>query len=284
MEIIKDDIAKFLHRHLVPLCAVFKYKKKALVYIATSFILSSKDEWFLITAGHVALEIKGYLENPEYCLEKVFLYDYGGLGATHHEPIPFKLTLDNLLIFGNETTLDYSAIFIRPYYRKLLMANNIEPLNEETWLRQPRSPDFYLMLGVPHQMVSVEWNNDTNSAINQVQIVTTLLHVQHAMQHPDGLAIRSSARWYGYVELAPPIADIKGMSGAPIFAFKHTADGGFRYWLVGVLSSWNESNKAIAACLAQGLGEYLTEGINQFEKWQDNEANTVDVKRHATDP
>ena len=51
------------------------------------------------------------------------------------------------------------------------------------------------MIGVPRQMVSVEWNNDAKSAINQVNIVTTLLQVHHAKQRPVGLAKRSSARW-----------------------------------------------------------------------------------------
>lgn len=268
MEVTEDDLAALFHRHLVPLCAVFTIQNKAAVYVATAFVLSAKDEWFLVTAGHVALDIKSHMENPRYGLEKVFLYDYGGFGAVHYEPIPFELTSDNLLVFGDETTFDYSVIHLRPQYKDLLIANRIEPLNEEAWLHQPQNPEFFIMLGVPRQMVSVEWNNDANSTINQVNIVTTLLQVQHAIQRPVSLTIRSSARWYGYAKLAPPIDDISGMSGAPIFAFKHTVDGELRYWLIGVLSSWNRGNKAIAACPAQNLGDYLAEGINQFRKWQ----------------
>ena len=143
MEVTNDDLTAYFQRHLVPLCAVFTIENKAAVYVATAFVLSAQDEWFLVTAGHVALDIKSHLENPKYCLEKVFLYDYGGFGAVHYEPIPFELTSDNLIVFGDETTLDYSVIHLRPHYKNLLIANSIEPLNEEGWLHQPQNPDFF---------------------------------------------------------------------------------------------------------------------------------------------
>ena len=53
------------------------------------------------------------------------------------------------------------------------------------------------------------------------------------------------------------------MSGAPIFAFKHTDGGGLEYWLIGVQSSWNKGNKAIAACPAQNLGYELSESVGK---------------------
>ena len=283
MEVTKNELVAFFHRHLVPICLVFTIENKAAVYVATAFVLSAQDEWFLVTAGHVALDIKSYLENPKYCLEKVLLYDYGGSGAVHYEPIPFELISDNIIILGDETTLDYSVIHLRPHYKNLLIANNIEPLNEEVWLKQPQNPDFFWMIGVPRQMVSVEWNNDANSAINQINIVTTLIQVKHAIQRPVGLAKRSSARWYGYAKLVPPIDDISGMSGAPIFAFKQSDSGELRYWLIGIQSSWNRGNKAIAACLTHNLGGYLTEAINQFKNWQANQTNTADEKSLAVD-
>lgn len=271
MEVTNDKLVAFFHRHLVPFCTIFTVENKAAAYVATAFVLSAENEWFLVTAGHVALDIKSHLQNPKYSLEKVFLYDYGGIGAVYNEPIPFELTSNNLLVFGDEKTLDYAAIHLRPHYKRLLTANNIEPLNEEVWLRQPQKPEFFNMLGVPLQMVSVEWNDDAKSLINQVNIVTTLLHVEHAPLRPVGLAKRNSARWYGYVRLTPPIDDISGMSGAPIFAFKHTRDGELRYWLVGVQSSWNRGNKAIAVCPAKKLGDFLAEGIKKFKECQANQ-------------
>jgi hypothetical protein len=201
----------------------------------------------------------------------------------HYEPIPFELISDNLIVFGDETTLDYAAIYLRPYYKNLLIANKIVPLNEETWLKQPQNPEFFIMLGVPRQMVSVKWNNDAKSAIKQVNIATTLLHIEHAPQRPDGLAARNFDRWYGYVTLASPLEDISGMSGAPIFAFQHTINGELRYWLIGVQSSWYKSNRAIAVCPVQNLGDSLARGIKQFKEWQGNQANAADPKTRAAD-
>jgi hypothetical protein len=156
MGVTKEELVAFFHRHLVPLCMVFTIENNAAVYVATAFVLSAENEWFLVTAGHVASDIKSFLENPQYSLVQAFLYDCGGLGAVHYEPIPFELISDNLLVFGDETTLDYAAIYLRPYYKNLLIANKIVPLNEETWLKQPQNPEFFIMLGVPRQMVSVK--------------------------------------------------------------------------------------------------------------------------------
>ena len=143
MEVDEDKLVSFFHRHLVPLCAIFTVENKAAVYVATAFILSAENEWFLVTAGHVALDIKSYLQNPKYSLNKALLYDYGGLSAVHREPIPFELIPDNLLVFGDEITLDYGVIHLRPHYKDLLIANGIEPLNEEVWYHQPQEPQFF---------------------------------------------------------------------------------------------------------------------------------------------
>jgi hypothetical protein len=260
-----EALVSYFHKHLVPFCAIFTKDNKAAVYVATAFVLSAKEEWFLVTAGHVGLDIKEYLQDSEYRLDKILLYDYGGLDAIHYEPIPFELTSDSLLVLGDDTTLDYAVVHIRPHYKRLLAANGIVPLNEEVWLKHPKQPEFFMMLGVPHQMISVEYNNDTNSAISQVNFVTALLNVEHSPRRPVGLAQRSCARWYGYAKLAPPIDDISGMSGAPIFAFQRMSNGELRYWLIGVQSSWNSGNKAIAACPATDLGNYLIEGIKIYE-------------------
>ncbi len=283
MEVTKDEIVALFHRHLVPLCIVFTTENKGAVYVATAFVLSAEGEWLLVTAGHVASDIKDYLENPQYCLVNAFLYDYGGLGAIHYEPIPFELTTDNLLIFGDDTTLDYAVIHLRPHYKNLLIVNNIEPLNEETWLKHPQNPEYFMMLGVPREMVSVEWNNDAKSAINQVNVATAFLPIEHVEQGPDGLAIRSFDRWYGYVTVTTPLDDISGKSGAPVFAFQHTVNGEWRYWLIGVQSSWNRGNKAIAVCPAQILGNCLAKEVKKFKEWQANQANAADAKNRAAD-
>jgi hypothetical protein len=283
MEDERNKIVGFFHRHLVPLCAVFTIDNKAEIYVATAFVLSVRDIWFLVTAGHVGLDIKKYLENPDYNLEKAFLYDAGGHDSVHSQLFPFELTSDTLIVLGDEKTLDYAFILILPYYRDLLIANNIVPLNEETWLTQPKNPNFYWMIGIPRQMISVKWNNDTNDVIDQVNFATTLLHVRHASQRPVGLAKRSYARWYGYATLAPPIDDISGMSGAPIFAFRQSAKGELRYWLIGILSSWNKGNRAISACLAQNLSDVLVQIIARLQNGEANKANSADAKSRVAD-
>jgi len=38
------------------------------------------------------------------------------------------------------------------YYKQQLEANNIQPLNEEVWEKQPENPDFYVSLEIPTEI------------------------------------------------------------------------------------------------------------------------------------
>ncbi|MFC1650658.1 hypothetical protein ACFL2X_03735 [Candidatus Latescibacterota bacterium] len=262
-----NDILGFFKKHLVPLCVIFTKGGKACPFFATAFILSAEDEWFLVTAGHVAEEIKSILTDPNYSLVGAKLCDIGGLNAKHSMPIPFDLTPEKFIILGNEKTYDYAVIFLDPYYIRLLERNGVEPLDEQVWLYQPIEPEFFTMLGVAKQMVSPLWNED-KSVIDGIGVATTLHRVDHSPQRPKGIEEKNAPRWYGYISTDSSIDDIVGMSGAPIFAFKHTDGGGLKYWLIGVQSSWNHGNKAIAACPAQNLGLLLSNLVKEIRDLQ----------------
>lgn len=221
---INYGILRFLQKHLVPLCAIFDNDNKVYPYFATAFVLSAKDEWFLVTAGHVALEIKSYLMDPNYSLKEAILCDTGVLNAKHQIPIPFDLTPEKLIIYGDEKTYDYAVIHLENYYIRLLRENGVEPLDEQVWLHQPKEPEFFTMLGVTNQMVSPIWN-ENKSMITGMGTGTTLHPVEHSHKRPIGIMKRNEPRWYGYISKGSAIDDIGGMSGAPIFAFKHTDNG-----------------------------------------------------------
>lgn len=261
----RDELVGFFHRHLVPICIIFDKDKKNAVYVATSFVVSIRNQWFLVTAGHVAKEINEYLNDTSFQLLNAFLYDSGGLHVKHLDPIPFELTPETFIVLGDDDTLDYAVIYINDYYRKLLQKNGIEPLNEQVWLHQPENPEFYTLLGVPNRLITVEWNNDVKRTVSSLKIITTLHRVIYSQVRPDGLKKLEYPRWYGYIDLNESVNDIKGASGGPIFAFKRTNQDELRYWLVGIQSTWNPSTKAISACPAIILCNYLDNILKQYE-------------------
>ena len=129
---------RFLNKHLVPLLVNFKEGNKACPFLATAFVLSAENMWFLVTAGHVAQDINFYLTNPDYYYVEAFLCDIGGPNAKNQIPIPFDLTPETFIIFGDEKTCDYAVIHLESYYINFLKTNGVEPLDEQVWLYQPK--------------------------------------------------------------------------------------------------------------------------------------------------
>jgi len=276
-----SESVDILQKHLVPICAVFDKDGKNVVSVATSFVVSIENRWFFVTAGHVAEEINGFLTDASFQLLKTFLYDSGGFKASYNDPIPFDLTPETFIILGNENTVDYAVIHVEDYYRRLLEKNGIEPIYEQVWRSPPEAPEFYKLLGIPKQLISIERNNDPKRTVLSLGITATQHHVTHSPARPSELKETKYPRWYGHIKSD---FNIKGVSGGPIFAFKRNAQNEPRYWLVGIQSAWHPSTKAIAACPAKILCEYIADIVKQCEKLtQANQANPADAKSRATD-
>jgi hypothetical protein len=206
------ELVAYFHKHLVPLYAIFSIRDKAACYVATAFVLSAEDEWFLITAGHVAIDIIDQLKDPSCRLRRAFLDDAGGLDAKDRHSVPFDLTPENIAVLGDEKTLDYAVIHLGQYYRRLLEKNGVEPLDERVWLHQPINPELHFIIGVPRKLISVEWG-DPQSIIRSLGIVTTLHRVTYLPHRPTGLGETTYPRWYGTITTDDRLQDIRGMMG-----------------------------------------------------------------------
>ena len=258
----QNNPVSFFHEHMVPICCVFSIADKQKPYVVTAFILSAEDEWFLITAGHVAKDLLSYLENPDFHLKGATLFDYGGYRARYLQPVPFDLTAEKLVVLGDEQSYDYAFIYLGNYYRRLLEENGIRALNEEVWLRQPRNPTIHVLIGVPNQLVSEEYDNKT--AITNLFITSSLFFVRHVQSRPSELKETQHPRWYGYINLNEQVDDIKGVSGAPILACEETGSGELRYFLVAVQSTWHPGTRAISACPVNLLVSFLANAVKEY--------------------
>lgn len=67
----------------------------------------------------------------------------------------------------------------------------------------------------------------------------------------------------GLDDIESHIQDIGGMSGGPVFGASKT-DGEYRYWLVGLQSSWEPSSRVIAT-----VGVHLTHRV--LRPWAESE-------------
>jgi hypothetical protein len=241
-----DQILAFFNRHVITLIVEIKKADIIAPIAITSFVLSVRDEWVLVTAGHCLQWIDEY-KKEGYTLGRCFLKDSMGSGATHFEPVIFVYDYANPQYIRDSREMDYGFIPLSKYYRDLLSANNICPLNEEVWKLQPKEPEFYALIGVPSEFFNQDW---------ETMGFMSVLNFIEECERPDISPESELPLFYGKIQLHPDQTSIKGMSGGPIFAFKHV-DGNIRYWLRALQSRWLDQSQIVIGCPTTLLGEAL---------------------------
>jgi len=250
-----DELVGFFQRHVVPVFFTFQKEQDTQNFVVTAFVLSVSDQWFLITAGHCIRDIEARIDYYGYDNTRSQLIDSLGLGATHPEPIPFVYKDSHPAQLSDDYAFDYGVMALSPYYRQLLQANNVQPLNEEVWKKQPSEVDFYMLLGIPAELVKV---NSTN-----VELAPTLHTVEPIDQMPERFTKVDAPLFYGHIVLGEDMSSIKGMSGGPVFAFHTNDKGELRYWLIALQSRWLPESHFIAACPTKLLGHFLEDVLVQ---------------------
>lgn len=245
-----SKIVKYFSRHLVPISVTFERDGNKLVIFITSFVLSVRDQWILVTAGHWDDEIDRLLSEG-YKIIRSYLIDSLGSDAKHLEPIPLDFNPGRIIRLAREPEFDYGVMPLSQYYRDLLENNGVKALDEEVWKKQPASCDFYKLLGIPSMLVTP----DEDTGYSSVGI--TLIDLERVEQRPDGFPDTDIPLFYGRIELGKGIMDIRGMSGGPIFGFQISDDEQLRYWLIALQSTWLPSSRYVKACPTKILGDYL---------------------------
>jgi hypothetical protein len=242
------DVIDYFYKHIVPLLFTFQKEEKYQNLVITAFVLSVSEQWFLITAGHCITEIENIRENG-YKLVRCKIIDSFGIEAVHKQPIPFPYDTVPHSCLSDDCAFDYGVIKLTTYYKNLLLQNNVRALDEEAWKKQPVNVDFYVLLGIPAELVKTESVN--------VSITPTLHKVEPLDDKPEGFSDVGIPLFYGHILLGDGIESMKGLSGGPIFAFHKNKKGEVRYWLTALQSRCLPDSQYIAACPTKLLGEFL---------------------------
>ena len=250
-----DELVGYFNKHLVPV--YFTFEKDGCTYhrYFTAFLISISNKWFLITAGHCMNDIDRNLSEG-YEIKKSRLIDSGGLNAKHKYPIPFEY-VEVPRMHVDVAGLDYGVIYISDFYRAQLEANNVKPLDEEVWEKQPDNPDFYMLIGMPEELTEVDGDN--------FKIITTLHPIEKIDQKPRDFDETDASMFYGKITLDDTCSDIGGMSGGPIFSFMKNDKGDLRYWLHAVQSKWLRGQQYLAACMMTPFIASLKDEISKIE-------------------
>jgi hypothetical protein len=250
-----SDLVGLFQKHLVPIFFSCQKDKEIQNFVVTSFVLSIKSQWFLITAGHCISKIEKLTNKHGYKIENCYLIDSLGLNSRYRNPIPFDYITSKPLCLSENGDFDYGVILLSSYYQELLEANHIQPLNEEVWKKQPAKIDFYTLMGVPHQLTKV--------ALNNIEITTTLHKIELLDKKPDEFPDTDAPLFYGRITLDDSVTNIEGMSGGPIFGFFKNDKNELRYWLIALQSTWLKQSGFIKACPTHLLGRFLEETLKK---------------------
>src|SRR6266487_3461966 len=205
-----NDFIAFFHRHLIPMVFVFKKSDVTTSFVITAFVLSVQEQWFLVTAGHCLQKIDE-MKKEGYAIQKCYLMDSMGVGATHFDPIIFTYDLAKPQYMPDSREMDYGIIPLSTYYQRLLSANKVTPISEEFWRLQPNNPESFALIGIPDE--SIQRNDNT------VGIITALNWIEEC-EKPEHLPNTQLPLFYGKITLHSNQSSIRGMSGGPILAFE----------------------------------------------------------------
>ena len=233
------------------------------IFSCSAFVVSVKDTWFLITAGHVLKEIQTAKEQGQQ-IQGWFLDNSMSDRATDNHATYFAFDrAEKFFYFDEEEGYDYAFIEL-DYLTRLNLEIGITALSEQAWRQSlPSKFDEYFLLGVPDESVE----QDLNSASVTKTLVSApldklgseeLANIASNIPLKDGL-------FYGQLHPVPEGAknipqSIVGMSGGPIFGLKHF-DENSRYWVIAIQSWWNRESRIIRACYVRVLCEWLEHQI-----------------------
>ena len=230
----------------------------------SGFLVTVRNLVYLMTAGHALAQIEEAMQNGQK-LTGWMLDDSFGWEARHREPIPFDFlgaARRHIVADG----MDYGIVHLTPYFVRLLIANGVKAIGEESWEREwPTHFDAYALLGLPAQLVTPL--GGVKGAVSRVMALMPVQKIDDESIVPDQLK-HPSPRIYGRVTLPtdePAFDSIVGMSGGPLFGFKYDAAGKRvgQYWVIGVQAAWDPETRIIAACPIQQMLRAISSAIDE---------------------
>ena len=237
----------FFYRHIVPI--VFVFQKDGEIYEAqiSSFVVSIKGKWFLVTAGHCLRYIEEDI-GKGYKVIKCGLADSLGINSKDHYYVNFVYNKCKKLII-EDYGLDIGIIILSEYHKGLLQANNVIALSEECWEKQPKDPDGYALVGIPDSLIE--------KSKKGFEFHPAFFDVKKCKSKPEVFPGVEIPRFYGSINLEDKIDKIDGISGSPIFAFKKDNQGNLKYWLTAVECSWLIESKLISGCYIKDIAKSI---------------------------
>lgn len=260
---------KYLGRHIVALCGRYVYLDESgkpvgepMFYSYTGTVFEVLGSWCIVTAGHVLRGIEAASNNKKVRIESQVLADYCGVGATNHDPIPFKpLEQGWMYIDDEDLGLDFGMIFVSPLYRDNLKSNGILPLTSRQWhFPQDTKFESHGIVGFPD-----EYSGPATSSMD-VSLVGRVKPTFVPIRRLENDTTKTFTRFKAQIIDMGNQKSIKGMSGGPIFGF-YLEGGETKYLLEALQVEWNEISK-VYGCPILTMMTILQARLNEYQDSQ----------------
>ncbi len=250
-----DDLKLLLKqfgKHLVCLAGSYRVlndngepAQDEMFYSYTGFVISTGDEWFIVTAGHVLKDLEEKLRDKRILITGRVLADYFGADAVTFAPIPFDVLEEPKVFVDDESLgLDVGVVHLREYYRNLLKANNVLPA---PFRKEPIDSysQFYgfSIVGFPDEKTKTLASSGDPQAGGAVMPV--LVPIQLDMEAPTD--DRPFPRLVGHTVDMGDLVSIVGISGGPMLGYRENGDETL-YEVIGLQSRWLKSEKKTFGC------------------------------------
>lgn len=254
-----------LHRHLINLMcfdsgelALSKNNNKPFIYNFSAFVVEIDKKWLVVTAGHIFSDIKKAIEAGSIISD--WQIDDSSVTDTPSRPYPISLDIDNVL-FMHDTVpgMDYAAFELSSLAVLALKKEGIVAITEELW----EGEDFFnyphwILVGTPH------FPDLLQNPKGSIKYIASIL-LRQRDSAPPGIPEKKFKCLYADLDWDSVDAKVKpstvdGMSGGPIFALDVLSNSEYRYKVIGIQSSRNNSD-SIAFCAAPPFLEALKQTL-----------------------
>jgi hypothetical protein len=261
---LTERTARSVQRHFVTLsCVQFPPAQEPKLLLFSGFVIDVRGEWFYVTAGHIARDIRNALASGSR-------FDVWRLGDCisgskfKNTAVPYDVELERWLVLSDDDTgLDYAAVHLQELFRRQLEAGGVEPIGKNAWADHLGEFDQWALVGVPSE--SVDYDGKTN--VSARFVMAPLVEADA----PAEAAGKAMNQFYALLADGSEdfVHDVDGMSGGPIVAVKRSGTT-LKYWVIGVQSGWYKSQRLIAACpfssFASALEELVAEAQAEYER------------------
>ncbi len=122
-------------------------------YFFSGFVMQFGREWFWVTAGHVMEQIEPHLATG--VAKRFRLIDNYGFGTDRSHSVPFDYEgAWRYHIYDKANGLDFGAVEVAPFYRRVLATNDVAVVKKAHWRRlNPFAYPSFVLAGLAEDSI-----------------------------------------------------------------------------------------------------------------------------------